>query len=113
MHIVCDPNDSQQSPKSKLSLKKDRLIWQTELVMMTVPTCFIALLFAFVLFCTEVKALSSDYYDKTCPNAESTITKVVKNAMSNDKTVPAALLRMHFHDCFVRVNFYSLISILF
>ncbi|WMV56980.1 hypothetical protein MTR67_050365, partial [Solanum verrucosum] len=78
------------------------LIWQTELVMMALPTCFIALLFAFALFSTAVKALSSDYYDQTCPNAESMITKVVKNAMLNDKTVPAALLRMHFHDCFVR-----------
>ncbi|XP_071923950.1 peroxidase 64-like isoform X2 [Coffea arabica] len=47
-------------------------------------------------------ALSSDYYDHTCPKAESIITKVVKKAMMNDKTVPAALLRMHFHDCFIR-----------
>ncbi|KAF3627564.1 Peroxidase 64 [Capsicum annuum] len=70
--------------------------------MMAAPRCFIVLLFAFVLFSTEVKALSSNYYDQTCPNAEATITKVVKKAMLNDKTVPAALLRMHFHDCFVR-----------
>ncbi|CAN4095453.1 unnamed protein product [Withania somnifera] len=69
---------------------------------MAVPRCFIALLFAFACFSTAVKAPSSNYYDQTCPNAESTITKVVKKAMSNDKTVPAALLRMHFHDCFVR-----------
>ncbi|KAD1339113.1 hypothetical protein E3N88_42998 [Mikania micrantha] len=49
-----------------------------------------------------VDALSSNYYDQTCPNAESTITSVVKKAMLNDPTVPAALLRMHFHDCFIR-----------
>ncbi|XP_004238381.1 peroxidase 64-like [Solanum lycopersicum] len=55
----------------------------------------------FVLF-SCVNALSSNYYDQTCPDAESTIRQVVKKAMSNDKTVPAALLRMHFHDCFVR-----------
>lgn len=84
--------------------KLHRLIWQTDLVMMAAPRCFIVLLFAFVLFSTEVKALSSNYYDQTCPNAEATITKVVKKAMLNDKTVPAALLRMHFHDCFVRVS---------
>ncbi|CAN4123022.1 unnamed protein product [Withania somnifera] len=58
-------------------------------------------LVVFVIFAC-VNALSSNYYDQTCPDAESTITQVVKRAMSNDKTVPAALLRMHFHDCFVR-----------
>ncbi|KAL5716128.1 peroxidase [Ranunculus cassubicifolius] len=48
------------------------------------------------------EALSLNYYDKTCPNAEAAITSAVKKAMSNDRTVPAALLRMHFHDCFIR-----------
>ncbi|KAI7737600.1 hypothetical protein M8C21_017615, partial [Ambrosia artemisiifolia] len=33
---------------------------------------------------------------------ESTVTSAVKKAMLNDRTVPAALLRMHFHDCFIR-----------
>ncbi|GAV74725.1 LOW QUALITY PROTEIN: peroxidase domain-containing protein, partial [Cephalotus follicularis] len=48
-------------------------------------------------------ALSSNYYDKTCPNVESIVTNAVKSASLKDKTVPAALLRMHFHDCFIRV----------
>ncbi|XP_051149792.1 peroxidase 64-like [Andrographis paniculata] len=47
-------------------------------------------------------ALSVDYYEKTCPGAESAITRAVHKGMINDKTVPAALLRMHFHDCFIR-----------
>ncbi|KAL9172850.1 hypothetical protein ABFS82_03G074100 [Erythranthe guttata] len=47
-------------------------------------------------------ALSVNHYQQTCPNAESTIAKVVRSGMMNDKTVPAALLRMHFHDCFIR-----------
>lgn len=51
----------------------------------------------------SVNALSSNYYDHTCPQLESIVTHAVKQAMSNDKTVPAALLRMHFHDCFIRV----------
>ncbi|XP_078161142.1 peroxidase superfamily protein [Carex rostrata] len=46
--------------------------------------------------------LSLNYYDKTCPNYEATVTAAVKQAMVTDNTVPAALLRMHFHDCFVR-----------
>lgn len=47
-------------------------------------------------------ALSIDYYDETCPNVDEVVGKAVKSAMSNDVTVPAALLRMHFHDCFIK-----------
>ncbi|KAK9164569.1 hypothetical protein Syun_005471 [Stephania yunnanensis] len=46
--------------------------------------------------------LSSNYYEKTCPNAEAAIADAVKKAFANDKKVPAAILRMHFHDCFIR-----------
>lgn len=49
-------------------------------------------------------SLNFTYYDRTCPRAESIITNAVKNAVSKDKTVPAGLLRMHFHDCFIRVT---------
>ncbi|KZV16542.1 peroxidase 64 [Dorcoceras hygrometricum] len=51
---------------------------------------------------TCLNALSVDYYHQTCPEAESTVAKYVKKGMLNDRTVPAALLRMHFHDCFIR-----------
>lgn len=50
----------------------------------------------------SVDALSLNYYDQTCPKAESTITSAIKKAIANDNRVPAALLRMHFHDCFIR-----------
>lgn len=49
-------------------------------------------------------ALSVDYYAETCPQAEVAVMEAVKRATANDNTVPAALLRMHFHDCFVRVH---------
>ena len=64
------------------------------------------LVFVVVLSCvlsSFAAALSIDYYDHTCPKAEPIIHKLVKKAMLNDKMVPAALLRMHFHDCFIRV----------
>lgn len=47
--------------------------------------------------------LDYKYYDTTCPN----LTKIVRNgvwsAISNDTRMPASLLRLHFHDCFVNV----------
>ncbi|XP_047963557.1 peroxidase 64-like [Salvia hispanica] len=58
-----------------------------------------------IIFCLIVKssnALTPDYYLQTCPNAEATITKAVRRAIIKDKTAPAALLRLHFHDCFIR-----------
>ncbi|CAN1824695.1 Peroxidase 64 [Linum perenne] len=61
----------------------------------------LAFLVTFTIF-FSAHSLSHNYYDKTCPNLESIVTNAVKKAMSNDRTVPAALLRMHFHDCFIR-----------
>ncbi|PNT69749.1 hypothetical protein BRADI_3g60880v3 [Brachypodium distachyon] len=49
-----------------------------------------------------VEALSLEHYRQSCPKAEAAVTAAVKQAMSSDHTVPAALLRLHFHDCFVR-----------
>ncbi|CAA0838625.1 Peroxidase 64 [Striga hermonthica] len=52
--------------------------------------------------CSVGFGLSWNYYDKSCANVESIVAKAVKDATANDKTVPAALLRLHFHDCFIR-----------
>ncbi|ONK73205.1 uncharacterized protein A4U43_C04F28380 [Asparagus officinalis] len=46
-------------------------------------------------------ALSMDYYMMRCPFAEMIIKNTVNQALSNDPTLAAGLLRMHFHDCFV------------
>lgn len=59
-----------------------------------------AILLAYVA--SSAGALSLDYYDQTCPKLEYSVRGAVKKAMKNDNTVPAALLRMHFHDCFIR-----------
>lgn len=44
------------------------------------------------------------FYDQTCPSAESIVTEVVKEATAKDPTVPAAMIRLLFHDCFVQVH---------
>ncbi|XP_022734627.1 peroxidase 27-like [Durio zibethinus] len=46
--------------------------------------------------------LKLGYYQKTCPNAESIIWKATYRVISRAPTLAAPLLRMHFHDCFVR-----------
>jgi peroxidase len=42
------------------------------------------------------------YYWTTCPKVESIVMSTVENHVKNDSTLPPALLRMHFHDCFVQ-----------
>ncbi|PKI75155.1 hypothetical protein CRG98_004490 [Punica granatum] len=63
---------------------------------------FLGLLVVIQVFPSSVAASSTKYYDHSCPQLESLVTNAVKKAMKNDNTVPAALLRMHFHDCFIR-----------
>jgi peroxidase len=41
------------------------------------------------------------FYDQSCPQAEATVTQVVREFNSRDPTTPAGLLRLLFHDCFV------------
>ncbi|KAA8532014.1 hypothetical protein F0562_006844 [Nyssa sinensis] len=68
---------------------------------MAIVVAFLTSLF-FISVSTLGNALSLNYYDQTCPDAELIVSKVVKDETTKDKTVPAALLRMHFHDCFIR-----------
>jgi len=53
---------------------------------------------------TTNSALTTNYYDYTCPNALSTIRSVVKAAVQRENRMGASLLRLHFHDCFVNVR---------
>lgn len=50
-----------------------------------------------------VADLRVGFYNKTCPNAETIIRQVVQKRFNSDRSITAALLRMHFHDCFVKV----------
>ncbi|OMO62969.1 Plant peroxidase [Corchorus olitorius] len=59
-------------------------------------------LLLFFFTSSTANALSLNHYDKTCPEVESIVAKTVEKATKKDKTIPATLLRMHFHDCFIR-----------
>lgn len=50
----------------------------------------------------EAGNLRKHFYRHTCPLAEEIIQNVTRTHVTANPAVPARLLRMHFHDCFVR-----------
>ncbi|KAL6525541.1 hypothetical protein OROHE_015848 [Orobanche hederae] len=64
----------------------------------------VVLLFFLICFLLSLASaqMKVGYYNSTCPKAESLIRVAVRQQFSKDRSITAALLRMHFHDCFVR-----------
>ena len=48
--------------------------------------------------------LQVGFYSDSCPDAEDTVAAAVQDAAAGDPTILPALLRLQFHDCFVRVR---------
>ncbi|KAK7396116.1 hypothetical protein VNO78_16896 [Psophocarpus tetragonolobus] len=60
------------------------------------------ILFFFFILPLALADLKVGFYGSSCPKAESIVQKAVRNRFNRDKSITAALLRMHFHDCAVR-----------
>ncbi|KAL2944224.1 Peroxidase 13 [Bienertia sinuspersici] len=42
------------------------------------------------------------FYDYSCPQAENIIQDVVRTSLYNDPGISAAIIRLYFHNCFVK-----------
>ncbi|PWA82528.1 heme peroxidase [Artemisia annua] len=60
------------------------------------------LLIALVLKIANGKGLELGFYKNTCPRVEAIVRKTTANYIHRAPSLAAGLLRMHFHDCFVR-----------
>ncbi|WOL15117.1 peroxidase 57-like [Canna indica] len=47
-------------------------------------------------------SLELQFYKNSCPRAELIVKKTVNEYFQRDRSISAGLLRLHFHDCFVR-----------
>ena len=63
-----------------------------------------AISFLLILISPSKAVLNDHYYDQACPQAGKIIFETVRNASMHDPKVPARVLRMFFHDCFIRVG---------
>lgn len=69
-----------------------------------------ALLLAALAVGSARAQLHEKFYSESCPSVEAIVRKELVSALSTTPNLAAALLRMHFHDCFVRVSLLSTLS---
>ncbi|GAA0186220.1 peroxidase [Lithospermum erythrorhizon] len=62
----------------------------------------VVLSFIIGLICCVQGQLTQNFYSSTCPKAEQIVQDYVSKHIPNAPSLAAALIRMHFHDCFVR-----------
>ncbi|KAI8567447.1 hypothetical protein RHMOL_Rhmol02G0122900 [Rhododendron molle] len=62
----------------------------------------IFLAFVFNLANGQPEGLKIGFYEKTCPYAEAIVKKTVDHVLTVAPSLSGPLLRLHFHDCFVR-----------
>lgn len=71
----------------------------------------LALLLPLILSTVNGQVIKPEFYKQSCPLAESITMNVVRETLSVAPSLSGPLLRMFFHDCFVRVSIVLLLRL--
>ncbi|OAY83300.1 Peroxidase 72 [Ananas comosus] len=76
--------------------------------MATLKNVLVMFIFVIVLSSISLASVTNggylypQFYDRTCPKAQEIVRSIVAKAHAQDPRMAASLLRLHFHDCFVK-----------
>ncbi|XP_058752515.1 peroxidase E5-like [Vicia villosa] len=63
--------------------------------------CCVAIVFGGLTFPSNAQ-LDPFFYSQTCPQLQSIVYQILFKVAQTDARMPASLIRLHFHDCFVQ-----------
>ncbi|CAI8590419.1 unnamed protein product [Vicia faba] len=63
--------------------------------------CCVAIVFGGLTFSSDAQ-LDPNFYIRSCPQLQSIVYQILSNVATKDPRMPASLIRLHFHDCFVQ-----------
>ena len=85
--------------------KQDRGSYSIKTMKLLHVMAAFAAMFLMGMFVSSDGQLQMNFYAKSCPKAEKIISDHIEKHIHNGPSLAAPLIRMHFHDCFVRVFF--------